>query len=74
MNLYLLVIQMQVIWIQMVGVVKCEISSYRAGFVDWDFVIGKHSARTIMGQLHLYILLRLIASFAETPSFLLYAV
>jgi hypothetical protein len=33
----------------MVGVVKCDISSYRAGFVDWDFAIGKHSARTIMG-------------------------
>jgi hypothetical protein len=37
MNTYRLVIQVQVIWILRLGVVKCEISSYRAGFVDWDY-------------------------------------
>jgi hypothetical protein len=49
MSPYRLVIQVQVIWILRVGLVKCEISSYRAGFVEWDFSIGKHSARIIMG-------------------------
>jgi hypothetical protein len=56
MNPYLLVIQIQVIWIQRVGVVKCEISIYRAGFVDWDFAIGIHSARTRMGIMITYTL------------------
>jgi hypothetical protein len=41
MNPYRLVIQVQVIWILRMGVVQCEISSYRAGYVDWDFLIGK---------------------------------